>query len=67
MKHGTSEALWKFGQTCPRGRLGNLRAAPSTAGGKLRLCELVHKVKEHGYTGMDVVFSKIQEIPPEKV
>ena len=34
--------------------------------GKLRLCELVHKVKEHGYTGMDVVFSKIQEIPPEK-
>ncbi len=33
--------------------------------GKLRLCELVHKVKEHGYTGMDVVFSKIQEIPPE--
>lgn len=34
--------------------------------GKLPLSEIVYKVKEHGYPSMDVVFSKIQEIPPEK-
>ena len=33
--------------------------------GKIPLHELVYKIKEHGYTGMDVVFSTIQEIPPE--
>ena len=34
--------------------------------GKIPLNELVYKVKEHGYTGMDIVYSKIAEIPPEE-
>lgn len=34
--------------------------------GKIPLYDLVHKVREHGYKGMDIVFSKIQEIPPEQ-
>ena len=34
--------------------------------GKIPLNELVYKVKGHGYTGMDVVYSKIAEIPPEE-
>lgn len=33
--------------------------------GKLPLYELVHKIADHGYTGMDVVYSKMQEIRPE--
>ena len=34
--------------------------------GNIPLNELVYKVKEHGYTGMDIVYSKIAQIPPEE-
>lgn len=34
--------------------------------GKIPLYELPQRIKAHGYNGMDVVFSKIQEIPPEE-
>ena len=34
--------------------------------GKIPLYDLPKKVKDHGYDGMDIVFSKIQEIPPEE-
>ena len=34
--------------------------------GKIPLNELVYKVKEHGYEGMDIIYSKIAEIPPDE-
>lgn len=34
--------------------------------GNIPLNELVYKVKEHGYEGMDIIYSKIAQIPPEE-